>query len=365
MLETLQLLAFLLISQIGFLHLKRFFETPTSEPKGEENPTISIVIPARNEQERLGRLLATLAAQTIRPHEVIVVDDGSSDGTAELAKRFDCRVLATANKEWSGKSAACYAGAMAASGDYLLFLDADVYLAPDALAYIINCAGEAKVLSIQPYHCMERAYEQFSLFFNLASFLGLGLGGRQRWHTKYGLFGPCVLIERKTYLRTGGHALVKDSLLEDMALGQKLAAEQIPLFSLPHGKKIFFRMYGEGFRKLFDGWTKNMALGAQKSSLADVMIVFSLITTALALPLQLTQAVMTASLYRTLFLVVLYLLFSLELKTGAGRLGNFSWICALLFPIPAAFFVLVMLRSFAMKFLRIPINWRGRNVTIK
>lgn len=89
---------------------------------------ISVVVPAYNAERVLGKCLAALGEQSRAPHEVIVVDDGSTDGTAELARSYGVRVLCQAN---AGPSAARNAGARAAQGDLLLFTDADCVPAPD------------------------------------------------------------------------------------------------------------------------------------------------------------------------------------------------------------------------------------------
>jgi glycosyltransferase involved in cell wall biosynthesis len=93
-----------------------------------EAGSVSVVVPAYNAEATLGRCLAALSKQTRPPDEIIVVDDGSTDGTAELARRHGVRVIGQAN---AGAAAARNAGAQAAQGDLLLFTDADCAPAPD------------------------------------------------------------------------------------------------------------------------------------------------------------------------------------------------------------------------------------------
>ena len=96
---------------------------------------MSIVVPARNEATTLPDLLASLGALDPAPHEVIVVDDGSEDGTAEVARTrgVDVHSVPGPPEGWLGKPWACQQGARRATGDLLLFLDADVQLSADAL----------------------------------------------------------------------------------------------------------------------------------------------------------------------------------------------------------------------------------------
>ena len=96
-------------------------------------PTVSVIIPARNEEATLPAILASLRALPLV--EVVVVDDSSVDGTAAVALSGGATVLTASPPPpgWTGKARACQLGADAASGDLLLFLDADTVLAPDAL----------------------------------------------------------------------------------------------------------------------------------------------------------------------------------------------------------------------------------------
>ncbi|WP_304223601.1 glycosyltransferase family A protein [Gracilinema caldarium] len=203
--DLIPLLICAYLASLGFLRLRRFYTAPLSHLQGStvssQAVRFSVIIPARNEEQRLGPLLESLQNQTFTPYEVIVVDDGSTDETAVLARRFGCRVVqpadtlsaaqleAPGDPRWTGKSAACYAGALEARGDLLVFFDADVTLAPDALEYLACYSRPGSVLSVQPYHAMKRAYEQCSLYFNLVAILGLDLGQwRHPFETKLGFF---------------------------------------------------------------------------------------------------------------------------------------------------------------------------------
>lgn len=102
------------------------------------SPTVSIVVRALNEASHIGRLLASLAAQTLQPDEVILVDSGSTDRTVEIAEQFDCKVLHMPPSEFTfGRSLNW--GCATAKGDILVFVSAHVYpLQPDWLAKLIE-----------------------------------------------------------------------------------------------------------------------------------------------------------------------------------------------------------------------------------
>ncbi len=221
-------------------------------------------------------------------------------------------------------------------------------------------------MSIQPYHQLKKLYEQFSLYSNIIAFLGLDLGKfKNPYKTRSGLFGPCVLIPKKIYESSSGHLIVKDSILEDMELGIELSKRNIDLYSIPHMNMVKFRMYGERFKYLFDGWTKNMVLGASKSNLLSILIISSIVTLSISLPLSILIYIFQSVYVKTLFYCFGYLVFALFLYLSARKIGSFSIISCFLFPIFAIFYLIIFIRSVFMKIFKIPINWRGRKVVIK
>jgi 4,4'-diaponeurosporenoate glycosyltransferase len=122
-------------------------------------------------------LLNSLSGQLSSQDEVIVVDDQSEDGTKGVAKRSKVKVLESLPKPegWVGKTWACFQGARIASGEILVFLDADTVLEKNGLEKIVRTYVENDgVLSIQPYHKMRNLYEQLSAFFNIIAMAGMG-----------------------------------------------------------------------------------------------------------------------------------------------------------------------------------------------
>lgn len=100
---------------------------------------ISIIIPARDEEQNLGVLLQSIAEQSLQPREIIVVDDCSTDGTAGIPQQYGARLICDMplpDDGWRGKTWACHQGAQAATGALLLFLDADTSLEPDGLSQL-------------------------------------------------------------------------------------------------------------------------------------------------------------------------------------------------------------------------------------
>ena len=122
----------------GLLLLGRVPLCPRS--RGSTDAKVSIVIPARNEEDNLPRLLSSLRQSSQPAHEVIVVDDASHDGTAAAAAAGGARVLTAAPLPagWTGKTWACFQGAEIAAGDLFIFLDADTWFEPDGLTRLVS-----------------------------------------------------------------------------------------------------------------------------------------------------------------------------------------------------------------------------------
>ncbi len=174
---------------------------------------------------------------------------------------------------WMGKTWACQNGADLAKGDLLLFLDADVRLGNNAIQRLMQTYSEQHgTISVQPYHYTEMWYEQCSILFNLVQIAANGAALPKP--SGAGLYGPVVLISKADYNKIGGHKSVRNCIVEDMALGQRLRDAGIPYSLFLGDKEIAFRMYTEGIRSLFQGWIKNIAACAAKTPKTLFWMVF-------------------------------------------------------------------------------------------
>src|SRR5690606_8836922 len=169
-------------------------------------------VPARDEAERLPRLLAALSADH-DSGEVVVVDDGSTDATAALARAAGATVVPSAPPPgWTGKARACWTGAAVARGDVLVFLDADVEPAPGAVSALAAAAASGGgLVSAPPRHRVERPYEVLSAGPAVVALLGAGTGGppARRWWRRPFAVGPALAVPAAAYRRSGGHRAVR------------------------------------------------------------------------------------------------------------------------------------------------------------
>ncbi len=351
-------MAGLIASRILFYQFPRLRHAVT----GRANH-LSVVIPARNEANTLPELLGDLERQTVQPLEVLCVDDDSTDATAQVAGVHGARVICSPARPegWLGKTWACETGFRAARGEVILFLDADVRLAPDALASLMAEFGAGdSVLSVQPYHSMPAGYEQLSLFFNALQF---GANGAALPRPRgIGLFGPVILTRKSTLAQVGGFTGVRSSVVEDLALGERLRTVGFQ-FRLSIGDPLIsFRMYRDGFRSFLEGWTKNFATGAARTPVWLFFLVFVWVMGCASVPFRMIRSAAVGDWGTLLANAPLYVLWGLELRRIASRIGSFRPSTIAAYPVSLAVFLWVFAISFAKKALRLPVRWKGRDI---
>jgi 4,4'-diaponeurosporenoate glycosyltransferase len=348
---------------LGFFSLWRI---PTCRRTATTVPPVSVVIPARNESHNLPRLLASLRVQSLRPEEVLVVDDHSEDDTAAVADAGGARVLRSAPLPpgWLGKPWACWQGALHAAREVLVFLDADTELEADGLRRIVSTWAERRgLVSVWPYHRMRRAYEQLSAFFHVVIMASMRaftpLGPRL---APLGAFGPCVACARRDYLELRGHESVRGEILEDIALGQRFLKAGHQVHCLGGRGAIAFRMYPQGLPSLAAGFRKGMAAGARASAAIVLVPLVLWIAAGFIVSYFLAYSLVSGPAPGWPAWLGLYLLYALQLAWMLLRLGNYGLATALLYPVPAAFFAAVFALSLASTFGLRRVRWKGRNI---
>jgi 4,4'-diaponeurosporenoate glycosyltransferase len=332
---------------------------------GPPAPTVSVIIPARDEAASLPHLLGSLAAQPQAGVEVIVVDDGSADGTGDLARAGGATVLAAppAPPGVSGKPSACAAGATAATGNVLVFLDADVTLGDGALAAVVGeVAARGGLVSVQPFHRTERPYERLSAICNLVSMMGsLAFTGPPRPGRPMA-FGPCLATTRADYEAAGGHRHpdVRSEHLEDIALSRTYRAAGLPVTVFAGRDLISFRMHPGGPRQMADGWTRSLGAGARRGSPAAFVGPFAWVTGALLGAWAGVQAVRRRD--RRWRNAATYAAWAAQVQVLSRRAGRFGAATGALFPAPLLAFVALFVRSVLVVVTGRRIRWRGRKL---
>lgn len=347
---------------MSFILFRRF---PKLSETGEINKDylLSIIIPARNEEKNLPLLLSDLRKQVSANFEIIVVDDGSTDSTREIAINFGVKVISVSDKpaNWLGKSWACQKGAKEAGGNLFLFLDADVRLEKNCLRRIIFSYFEKnQPISILPYHQMKEAYEQLSLFFNLTQVSANGLAMKSA--KKIGLYGPIILLSPRDYWLIGGHRSVKNKVIEDVALGLKMKEMKIEYRLFMGDLGITYRMYAGGFSDLYHGWLKNYGTAVFVTPVWRLIMVFLWVTSVMSVPIYMIISLWEGNFFYALIFLVFYLLWVVELKRICKDIGNFHLIIILCYPLSLSLFIIIFFMSMIKKVFHQKTLWKGRRV---
>lgn len=234
---------------------------------------ISVLIPARNEEKNIGESLTALINQDYKKLEILVLDDQSRDRTSPIVTEFskkDSRIKLITGKPlpegWLGKNYACHQLSQAASGTYMLFMDADVKLIPASISNILYMKQKYpgfNMLSVFPtqiYHSFGEKLIVPLMNWILLTFLPLKFVFTKKNTSFVAANGQLILIDRESYDRIGGHAAVKNCVVEDMELARLVKTKNMKLVTAVGGNSIFCKMY-DGFGTAFDGFSKNFFAG--------------------------------------------------------------------------------------------------------
>lgn len=242
-------------------------------------PRVSVIVPARNEAHNIKRCLESLSASSYPDLEVLVVDDRSTDETAEAARtvpaREGTRTQVIAGRplpdRWFGKPWACAQGASAASGSLLLFTDADTWHGPDLL--------ERAVLGLEQDHAdaltlfgrqemdsfWERLVQPHFFALLLARYPNMrAVLGPSRWRDAIAN-GQFILVRDTAYRALDGHSAVAGEVAEDLRFAQELVRSGYRLSMRGAEHSFATRMY-RSLGELVEGWSKNAYIGSRQAA---------------------------------------------------------------------------------------------------
>lgn len=235
-----------------------------------EDPKVSIIVPARNEEKNLPHLLASLKSLTYPRFEVIVVDDQSSDQTSVIAEKYDVKLVRGVPKpsDWGGKQWACQQGSLVAGGDYLLFTDADTYHHSDNLEKALSFMQKHQLdlMSALPFHRGKTIWESLLGPFHLL-LLAVTAPYNDPEPGRLFAIGQYLMFKKTAYLKLGGHASVKTKLVEDVPIAN-LALKKGLKFKVFTNSCLFeVRMY-LSLSDFLQGWRRNFRAGFIESRLS-------------------------------------------------------------------------------------------------
>jgi chlorobactene glucosyltransferase len=359
----------LLFLAVNLLTIRRLSR---GEPVRDAGPMVSIVIPARNEERRIEPAVRSHLAQNYSDFEVIVVDDESTDSTGAILTALageDPRLRVVTGREpppgWLGKPHALWLGAREARGRILLFADADVIYHPDALALSVGFleASEADLLCLLPRIETVGFWESvlmpylLNAFFLAPGFLtncdrvrGMAAGG-----------GAGNLVRRGAYDRAGGHAAIRESVIDDIHLALRVKKAGLRTRTVRAEDHVSVRMY-QGFREICDGFTKNVAyafsgpfgLAFAVHNVVGIVLTISpvavLLGALMGWPVPAPDLWLAAAAYGAFVIPQAALALSLRYPIWPSATH----------PIMAAVWAGIICRSFYQRIVRRRLTWRGR-----
>jgi chlorobactene glucosyltransferase len=324
-------------------------------------PRVSVIIPARDEERTIGRTVSAMLAQTYPELEVIVVNDRSADSTgAILSGLAHPRLHVLEGEEplpgWLGKPWALHQGSKGATGELLLFVDADVLYEPDAIRAAVAHMQQRPMalLSLFPRVVMRGFWEHVvmpSLAVAAFTFLPVWLTNHTRLRLLAVGGGPGNLVIRDDYVACGGHAALKDAVVDDIALARLMRQRGLRTEFVRADEHVSVRMY-EGLREIVEGFTKNAfaafnysyIVGAGAALLAPVFHVLPFVVALTGNPIALTTVALIAIARVILFR-------SLRYNLVNAVLGH---------PLMIATWFWILLRSMWLTGVRRKLLWRGR-----
>jgi GT2 family glycosyltransferase len=358
----------------------RLLRRPEPQPSTVDFP-VSVLIPARDEAHRIGPCLASLRAQTGVPAlEILVLDDGSTDTTAEVvaaAAGLDPRLRLITGVDpppgWLGKPYACHQLADAADPDsrVLIFVDADMVLAPTAVAAAIAATGAARGATgaargatgfdlVSPYPRIAapgpgQRLAQPLLQWSWLSFLPLRAMECSRRPSLAAAGGQFLAVTRDGYARCGGHAAVRDQVLDDVELARavKRGGGRI---SLVDGSALATCHMYDGWPDLVHGYTKSLWAVRGSAGLASILLLWYAAPPVVAIAAVLARAWVVAGLA-----LAAYLMGVAGRVLSGHRTGARIWPDALAHPVSIVLFGWLVVRSRRHR-TRSTLTWKGRPV---
>ena len=323
-------------------------------------PRVSVVIPARDEERTIERTVRALLAQSYPELELIVVNDRSVDRTGEILAAFDGVIVVDGEEPppgWLGKPWALHQGSARATGELLLFVDADVIYEPEAVAALVahlEERPEVALVGVLPNIVMRGFWEHVAMP-NLAvfayAFLPLWAVNRTRLRMLAVGGGSGNLVRRAAYDAAGGHESLKDAVVDDVGMARLLRRSGRRTGIVRAEQYVSVRMY-HGLREIVGGFTKNaFAVFGYNYVVALLFLTLAVVFHLLPYALALTGHTLALAVVATIALTRLILFLSIGYRVDNALFGH---------PFMIATWLWILLRSIWFTGIRRQLHWRGR-----
>jgi len=359
----------LVLLGVTVANLKFFRRLPRAEVwsarADSDWPRVSVLVPARNEERCISACVESLCQQNYPNYHIVVLNDGSTDATgtllADLQTRYQHLTVVTGSPlpdGWVGKSWACHQLSQQATGEYLLFTDADTVHQPDTLRAAVTMAEQDNLdfFSLIPYEELGTFGEHavipmvHMLYFSYLPNNLIVQNPRTSFSAANGQF---MWFRRQAYEDVGGHTAVHNALVEDVFLAKvmKGAGKRIALVDGTH--YVWCRMYTSA-REVTDGFSKNFFPGTGYNLPLTTLFMVHLVTAYVA-PLGFLLA------GASLAYVVPQLAIAGAMRWMIARRFQMPWWHAFLQPATAAWSILIGVNSIRWAFSKKGAQWKGRS----
>jgi len=327
-------------------------------------PTVDVIIPARNEEDCLGRCLQSLATQQGISFQITVIDDASADRTRAIAESFPgVRVLSAGELRlgMTGKVNALVTGAAGRSAMWLLFTDADTFHYPGSLAASVREAESRKVdlLSYSPEQETASWWELAVMPLVFADLVRIYSSEKVNdpADPTVAANGQYILVRREVYEALGGHNVLPLNVLEDIELAKLFKASGHRIWFGHGAGRVRTRMY-RNFSAMWEGWSKGLAILFRRPVLLAARRALEFVAIALLLGTGLAMAARSQFGGGAVFLALgalFYLIFLFRIHQA-----HFPWKANLMAFIGLPIYVSLLLRSHLHFNRRGELTWKGR-----
>jgi chlorobactene glucosyltransferase len=355
-----------LLTLFNLITVRRFkYSATENDNEIDDVPLVSVLIPARNEEQTLPKLLNSLSFQSYNNLEVLVLNDNSTDGTQKAVFEFidknpDLEVTLLEGKElpngWTGKSHACHQLSESAVGDLLLFIDADVILEPYAIETAVGelVENNLRFLTIFP----TQKYTDWKLNLIIPTYIywwiltkvPLRLNELLRFRAFSIANGQFLLFEKDTYKDIGGHITVKKSLLDDVELARNVTKAGYK-YSVYFDKDLVSCVMYSSLGEAIQGFSKNFFAVCFNNLIIFLGVIFVALINILPYFLILFD-------YRVLYILVLILFQKLFLSIF-NRTNPV--IQSILHPFEMTLFIFIGFKSLYRSYIGSH-EWKGRSI---
>ena len=369
---------FLIKSMIDSFRLTPYIDR--FDKKVHSNPKVSIILPARNEEEHIGKCLESLINQDYENYEIVAIDDSSNDKTgviiSDYAKKNSKIIHVKAKPKpegWMGKNWACMEGHKKASGDLFLFTDADTVHEKNVISLAVShlTSFELDALSVIPKMLSMDFWTKITLpmisTFLHTRFSALKVNDPKK-KTGY-FFGSFFIIKKKTYEKVGMHEGVKQEIIEDGALGKKVKEEGYKM-KMVRGEHLISAIWARDRITLWNALKRLMVpLYLQSSKIAIGIFFAVLFLLFMPFPILAYSAIFVTKSSSFSILFISSLLASILIYIGAIIEVKKGLFLKLIHAIFAPIGSLVVIGGFLSGLLQAKSNsavsWRGRSYSMK